>query len=364
MDVIRFGFIQFKRMLKDKKVLALMVLASLIIIGVVGFISNKINSSSVGINVAFNVLDKGYYGDKLIKDLKIEDDVHHEKNSEKVLESLKNNDIIAIYEIPKNFTEKIRKGEKPIINTYKREKGNGTDLIEKRINEEINKMLKVNLLLKNKIIKNNSELYNYKVKVEIKRNKIVSDNSMMTSFILISYIFFTANYVVSKVLSLRKQNILKRAITTPNRPWKIIGGIYIGMFFTIVLIYSIIALVGRKIAYYPIEYLPMVIINVILMTLIAMSVGVFLTRISKNEGLTSMIVSMIGTANVFLGFKTLGNNAQGSIVLNNLTKLSPFYWSFDSIKNLKLFPNAIILILIALVFFTAGNIKLRNFVND
>ncbi|MNN80325.1 hypothetical protein D3C81_1970500 [compost metagenome] len=44
-----------------------------------------------------------------------------------------------------------------------------------------------------------------------------------------------------------------------------------------------------------------------------------------------------------------------------LAKFTPFYWSLGSIEKSILFPNVFILLLFALIFFSAGSIKYSNF---
>ncbi|MDN9585514.1 ABC transporter permease, partial [Clostridioides difficile] len=51
--------------------------------------------------------------------------------------------------------------------------------------------------------------------------------------------------------------------------------------------------------------------------------------------------------------------------MTNLSKFTPFYWTIDAIKNNgSILINIIALILIGIIFVTAGSLKLRDFAKN
>lgn len=245
MKILRYGFIQFKRMIKDIKVIGFMLIMPLVVITIINFAIKSGGGSTIMVDVAFNVEDNGKEGKQLLEELKIPTKSIFYKDKGKAIESLNKNDVVAVYEIPKNFSEKIKKGEKPEIKAYKKEIGNGTLPIEKSLNNNINKKVKENLLINKNIIKSKNELDNNSVKTVIENTKNVEEGVFLVLSLIINFIIFSANNVSSELLNFKKQNILKRAITTSNRGFEIIGGIYLGMILIQSFVYMSVYICGK-----------------------------------------------------------------------------------------------------------------------
>jgi len=340
-----------------------MMLMPLIVITGLNYFSLKDKDTST-VKVAICIEDKGSYGEQLVKELKITSSVYYH-NKDKALESLKKNDVIAVYEIPADFTDKIKEGNKPEVIGYKNKDGNGTAPIEGDINKWINEKCKENILINNKIIKDEKEITKGTIKTVVEGAKKGMDQGMlMTVIMLLNFIIFSALGVGTELLTLKKQKILARAITTANRGWEIIGSVYLAQFFAQVIVYSLIFIVQQCIFGYSLSNFYIVLINIALMSLVSISLGVFVTRICENEGVASLIINIIASSTTFLSIAgMLSDTHKTSWIVENLTKFAPQYWAMKSIDSSVLFPNGIILVLMAIALFTAGNFRVRNFVN-
>jgi len=281
------------------------------------------------------------------------------------LEPLKKNDVIAVYEIPADFTEKIKEGIKPEIIGYKNKEGNGTTPIEGDINQWINEKCRENLLVNNKIIKDGKEITEGTIKAVVEGSKKgMETNMLITIILLLNFIIFSALGVGTELLILKKEKILARAVTTANRGWEIIGSIYLAQFLVQIIIYSVIFLIQTCLFGYSLSNLYIVLINIALMSLVSISLGVFVTRICENEALASLLINIVASSTTFLSIAgILSDTHKTSWVVENLTKFAPQYWAMKSIDSSILFPNGIIIMLMALALFTAGSFRVRNFVN-
>ncbi|NFA61460.1 ABC transporter permease [Clostridium sporogenes] len=365
MKILRYGFIQFKRMIKDIKVIGFMLIMPLVVINIINFAIKSGGGSTIMVDVAFNVEDTGKEGKQLLQKVKIPKKSIFYNNKNKAMESLNKNDVMAIYEIPKDFSKKIKKGEKPEIKAYKKEIGNGTLPIENSLNNNINKKVKENLLINKNIIKSKNEIDKNNIKTVIENTKNVEDGVFLVISLIINFIIFSANNVSSEILNFKKQNILKRAITTSNRGFEIIGGIYMGMILIQIFIYMSVYVCGKFIVGYSFENLFFILINTMVASIFSISFGVFVTRLFQNESVVALVVNIIGISTTFLSLYSMGlSMSKPSWILLNIGKLTPQYWIFDSIKNSSIFPNIFIVMLMSLVLFTAGNIKVRDFATN
>ena len=366
MKILRYGFIQFKRMIKDIKVIGFMLIMPLVVITIINFAIKGGGGSTIMVDAAFNVEDNGKEGKQLLEELKIPTKSIFYKDKDKAVESLNKNDVVAVYEIPKNFSEKIKKGEKPEIKAYKKEIGNGTLPIEKSLNN--NKKVRENLLINKNIIKSKDELDNNSVKTVIENTKNVEEGVFLVLSLIINFIIFSANNISSEILNFKKQNILKRAITTSNRGFEIIGGIYLGMILIQSFVYMSVYICGKFIIGYSFDNLAFILINTIVASIFSVSLGVFVTRLFQNESVVALAVNIVGISTTFLSLHSMGfmglSMSKSPWILLNIGKFTPQYWIFDSIKNSSIFPNIFIVILMSLVLFTAGNIKVRDFATN
>ncbi|MBU5484727.1 ABC transporter permease [Clostridium sp. MSJ-11] len=362
MKIITLALIHLKRMVKDMKMLSVMLIMPLVVITGTYFIFAK-GSDGSGVDVAFNIKDKGNYANILMEELNITKSVYY-NDEDKALESLKNNDIVAVYVIPEDFTEKIKEGKKPIIEAYKREEGNGTFVIEGRLNEEINKIIKNRIFLKEGVIEEGQELSKSTITTVMEKEDKIDDELFYTVLLIINFIILSASSIGQEIILLKKEKILSRAISTANKGWEIIGSLYLAMFLLQIGIYTTVVLAEKFIIGYSFENLHIVLINILLVSLYSLSLGVLSTRIFENEGVASITITLVGITSTFFSLVGLGlHSDKTSWIINNLSKFTPQYWAFDSIMNGVIFPNSMIIILMSLVLFTAGNIKLNNFVN-
>ena len=206
------------------------------------------------------------------------------------------------------------------------------------------------------------------MKTVIENTKNVEEGAFLVLSLIINFIIFSANNVSSEILNFKKQNILKRAITTSNRGFEIIGGIYLGMILIQSFVYMSVYICGKFIVGYSFDNLAFILINTIVASIFSVSLGVFVTRLFQNESVVALAVNIVGISTTFLSLHSMGvmglSMSKSPWILLNIGKFTPQYWIFDSIKNSSIFPNIFIVILMSLVLFTAGNIKVRDFATN
>jgi ABC-2 type transport system permease protein len=372
MKLFRFAFIHLKKGLKDKKILGFSFLMPVIVITAIyfGFLGGAGDDKGGAIaytDIAVNVADKGQLAEKMLKELKINGSIYKNQESN-AIESLKKNDKKAVYTLPEDFTEKINKGIKPEVIAYKNIQGNSTSPFEGIVDDWINNKVKVATLINSGIIKSESEIPATTIKTATKGpEKPINKGQYLTLLLIINFMRFSANTISSELLALKRQHILSRAITTANKGYEIIGGIYLGAFLIQMLVYTSVYLIEKLVMGYSLNNFPVVLVGLALLSLVSISLGILVVRIFENESVVALVVNLVGIITTFLamaGMNFLGSSGSGkSWIVANLSRFTPQYWVMNSIDTSALFPNCFILILMALVLFTAGNYKIRGFVN-
>ncbi|WP_077369130.1 ABC transporter permease [Anaerosalibacter sp. Marseille-P3206] len=363
MKILRLSFVNYKRMVKDKGKLIMMLIVPLLVILGVSFTANK-GGYSTDANTAFSVEDKGGYAKGLLESLNIEDNIFY--NREEAMELLENNEVVAVYILPENFTEKIKGGEKPCVEAFKREEGNTTLPLEMNIEKEINKKIKEEVLLKNDIIKDKKELYKFSTKTQIEKDEKETDGGLfLVVFMIIYFTILSSSSIGDEMVVLRKQNILSRAMTTANKSYEIMGSLCLAILFLQVSMNLLVLFIGKLLLKYPIIDFHIIFINIVLASLFSITFTIFLTRIFEEQGVVSLGTVIFTVGSLFLSLIALDGDLYPKVpmIIKNLGKFVPQYWLLDSIDKSKLFPNTIVLLLMILALFTAGNFKFRDFVN-
>jgi len=363
MKILLLVLISLKRKLKDYKYLLTTIVLPVAMIVGLNYISGD-NSSTGNMNIAINIEDKGQYGEEIIKELGINNDVFMNSEEEAML-LLEKNEVVAVYVIPSDFTEKINKGVIPRIQSYKLEEGNKSEYFEYVLNKKINDKIKERILIDKKIIEEKEELAKNLVEVNIpkKEEDKVSNELYLTFLLLIYFIMMGATNIATELFQLKKQKVLTRILTTANKGYQIIGSIYLYTFIIQIMTDFAIIFLCKMILKLNIESLSTVLIIIVLANMVSISLGIFASRVTKNQGMVSMVVMVVSVLSICLAAAGLMGEQSDKIpsIIVNLSKLTPIYWAMKSLETGSVFPGAFILILLALVLFTAGNFRLKEF---
>lgn len=365
MNLIQLIYVNIKRMLKDPSKIGFMFVMPILVILFVQFLSggdNVPSSISSNVTVAYNIEDES----ELVMELYGTAASSHMflKQKDKAMELLETNEVAVVYNIPADFTEKIYNYEKPTIESYKREEGNVTIQLEIEINNKINEFIKEKILVDKGIISSREDLYVLKTETIFERNKkVVTGDMHSVTMLLIYFIILSASTIVMELMSFKKNNIMSRSITTPNKSSVILGSLVISFLFFQVGTNMIALLIGKIIIGYDIVNLHIILINIILASSFSITLSLAMARLFDNEGVAGLITALIAMLTLFLSmFAQEGVYQNVPQFLKNLGKFAPQYWIFDSLEKSIIFPNVFIVLLMILALFTAGSYKLKDFV--
>lgn len=347
-----------KRIFKNKQFIVITFLIPLCIALLLGFVFNKGNNVE-GTSLIVNS-DKGSLGSEFINEIEKNNDIEVIER-DAGLEKLKRKTVSVCYEIPENFSSLISKEEKPKIITYKIESGIETNNFEFNSNSIINKMiLRSELNSKNiKVTLADLSLNDSKIEVVGKENSNEDDQNIL--HLIISFIFFSSSVIATDLFELKRQNILERSFATGNKSSHIIGGILAAIFIFFSISFSSIFLIESFLRKSPmLDNWLVVIVNIIFMILVSLSLGIAVSRVCKSETMIIILVQIIAWITCFIGgsFAPLEFLPQ---TVRFFSKFTPQYWAIQSIETGNIYISGIVL-LFALVLFTAGTFKSRKFI--
>lgn len=352
-------FVNYKRfMKKGTNIFSLLIIPLLTVIGINYTFSGDryVDSSSV----AFNVGDKGQMGSEMLKELGVSKNIfiNDEKSADKLLEQ---NDVAAVYCIPEDFSEKIKSGEKPTIESFKREKS-GASSLEVQIDKKVNEKLETQILINKGLIKNANELNKKLININVDYKKSPLGNTLfLTVYMVIYCIILSSTNIATEMLALRNDKVLLRTLTTANRGYEIIGSFYLAIFLAQISMSIFVIAASKFILGFQLVSLHIIFANIILSSLFSLSAALIATRVFNNAAVVSNILTLYSAVSIILSTFAQASNSNVSIIVKSIAKLTPHYWAIDSITSSKLFPNSIIMLLMTVAMFTAGSIKARSF---
>ncbi|URZ05665.1 ABC transporter permease [Clostridium felsineum] len=330
-----------RRYLKNFKYIASMLIVPIVLIGSVTFFSsNIINTDDEG--TAIVNLDKGKSGSELVRYLNVKK-VFNKR--EVAINELKRNKYSVIYEIEKDFTINIKDGKVPKIIAYRMDKSSGNEIFESEMKNKIKKMVKG---------ENNKSRVILKYK---EYEESIFSSKGIAFLIIYCMMLFSMNFSMD-LIKLKKDGVLERLAVTRNKTYVIVWAMYLAMFITQTLLYTASFLISAIIYRYKIENTEVIILNIALSSIVCIGVVIVGLRIVKNDKVASTMSSILALVMMYINI--IGDDAVNSNIIK-LKKLTPFYWIMDSVGKAKVFPNVIVVLLMALVLFTAGGFGYQNF---
>ncbi|MEG1311681.1 MAG: ABC transporter permease [Romboutsia sp.] len=357
MNIINLTLSNLKRYIKSPSLILPMILMPVILVSSLLFVFNKNSKTESSIYLSPIALVcnlDGEYENKLINQLELKENLFLNKDKDKALDLLKNNKVSSIFILNESFSDDIKNLKNPVVKSFKVEDGGGSIWAESKINKFINSSLK---------LKSDNKNINIITSNIIEKESSLDSNSIIPVF-LISYSLYLISSVFCKdLLDLRKSNVLKRMLSTKNKDFEILFSLCLSLFITQASTSSLVLVLINLINGFEVN-LSMILI-IIANSFVSTGLILFFSRVSKSEGITSILVNFYALLNVGLCLTSLIPSLNTDIIfINNLSKLSPFYWTFEALKGKSITVSLIALILMGLVFITCGSFKLRDFAKN
>nr|WP_315313774.1 ABC transporter permease [Treponema denticola] len=302
-----------------------------------------------------------------------ESTVHPENREEelaKVKEKLATGKIPGLIIIPKDFSEKISKNEKPELEILKTEESIILDNRVQALNLSINAYLMDNFIKSSGLAENGENLLNNNINIVFKtpNNKnIISLGLKIMTLVVLYMIIFGSTAIVTDLIKFRETKMLARAIISPNSEFKIVGSFLLAFVFIQVVVNMIVFISAIIIFKLEITGLPLIFLAVVSTSFFALSIAILIARIFKKESqlaLASNITSLLTIVLFFLAIISVMPFVSIPPVFKNISMFSPLYWLLEMLDKEKLFPNILIVWAMTAAIFTAGSWKIKEFNNE
>ncbi|UWD47967.1 ABC transporter permease [Clostridioides difficile] len=354
--MIRLILANIKRYIKNPSLLANMVMIPIVIVVTLNFFSSNSDNQSMYFSPVAVVSNySGKYEHKLISNSKLKENTFGLSEQDKAMNLLKNNKVSAVFVLDKNFSTDIDNLKRPVVKCFKTENGGGSLWAESQIDSFITNSLKL------KLDKNINEKLTKTSIIDKKPDK--NKNSFSAVFMICYFMYINAAHLASDLFALKKSNVLRRLISTKHKDIKIIFSILLGLFFIQAIVYTLILGCLTFIGDFKLT------LNILMIVLANSFVSTgfvfWVARVFKNESSISLVTTFYSLIGLAISISSLIPSMSELSFMTNLSKLTPFYWTINAIKsNDSILINVIVLMLIGIVFVTAGSFKLRDFAKN
>ena len=293
-----------------------------------------------------------------------------EEELTKVKEKLATGKIPGLIIIPKDFSEKISKNEKPELEILKTEESIILDNRVQALNLSINAYLMDNFIKSSGLAENGEKLLNNNINIVFKtpdNKNIISLGLKIMTLLVLYMIIFGSTAIVTDLIKFRETKMLARAIISPNSEFKIVGSFLLAFVFIQVVVNMIVFISATIIFKLEITGLPLIFLAVVSTSFFALSIAILIARIFKKESqlaLASNITSLLTIVLFFLAIISVTPFVSIPPVFKNISMFSPLYWLMEMLDKEKLFPNILIVWAMTAAIFTAGSWKIKEFNNE
>ena len=293
-----------------------------------------------------------------------------EEELKKVKEKLATGKIPGLIIIPKDFSEKISKNEKPELEILKTEESIILDNRVQALNLSINAYLMDNFIKSSGLAENGEKLLNNNINIVFKtpdNKNIISLGLKIMTLLVLYMIIFGSTAIVTDLIKFRETKMLARAIISPNSEFKIVGSFLLAFVFIQVVVNMIVFISATIIFKLEITGLPLIFLAVVSTSFFALSIAILIARIFKKESqlaLASNITSLLTIVLFFLAIISVMPFVSTPPVFKNISMFSPLYWLLEMLDKEKLFPNILIVWAMTAAIFTAGSWKIKEFNNE
>lgn len=359
MRFLRLVYANIRRLLAQPSNLLMIILLPALILVFQSFIIQS-GSSLAGKVVVINE-DKGSLSEEalLASDLRftlIEDD------KQAGLERLESYESEVLFVIPENYTESIRSGQMPKIERYSVNESTLYDLMDQNLTTAVRYQLQEKLFGDYGLEANEILLTESTVKSDLKIAEYsVSFDYLFSMLMIIYFIIIFSSNTGGDLLELRNQKVTTRMFLTPSSSLETMTALAISYFLLTFSGYAIVSVLAYVIFGIQDAPLGMTLLIIALTSFFALSLSLFLAKISKNKQVMSLVpvlYGLLGVMGAVLSF--MGRDE----LFTKIGYIAPPYWLAQMMMTVEIIKNAGIVLLMALLLLTAGSYDFQKFVED
>lgn len=358
MRLIRLTLINMKRQLRNPFILLMSLVIPVFMVMLIFGDRTDEGSKIIG---SIGIIEKSnsVYSAELIEELSQRYKISTMSGDiDDIRKQIMDNKFTVVYEIGEDFQETLETGEIPTVKCYRTEATVGTIIADDIITTYINALAREGV---------SEGLSTNIITTEIKDSSEEKKGNYTTMVLMICYFMMMGGSIMTEdLLRLKSERVLRRTISTGNTDREVLGGIFISAF----LIQGILGIIGFMISKLLLNMgdcnLFLVVLVIFLGSLMATAVVAAATRWIKNPSMASLSVVVFGLLAYGAGMFSSTASSFDNIptVIIRASTISPFTWLYKIMDTGEVIIPTIVIILMALVFFTAGSFRLREFAKE
>lgn len=355
MRLIRLVLINMKRQLKSPFMLLMTLIFPVVMILVMN--GGGLSNGSEGIGI----IDKSNsnHSTEVIERLSEEYSISTlEGQIEDNFNLLRENKLGAIYVIDDNFQDLLDNGELPKIKCYRTEAASGSIMAEDIITNYVSGVVEEEV---SEGLSTNST-----IAVIVDEEVDSKEDYRMTVLMLCYFMMIGGSIIAGEIIKLKEQKVLKRTIATSNSDITILGSLFISSFIIQGVLSCLAFIILTILLKLPNNNIPQGMLIIFLSSLVTTSIIVAVTRWIKNASLASLSTIVFGIFAFGIGFLESELDTFEGVpeIISRISVISPFTWLLKIIDTGKIIIPILIISLMAIMFFTAGSFRLREFVKE
>lgn len=340
-EYLYLTYFHLKRFFKSPKYLIFIILP-VVTVAIMAFVmgtNDKQGSASFAIESQSPYFDNQIYPN-LIQAHQIGIDAFAENE-----DRLKNKDITLIYQIPEDFEQTGQVIAKSLSGKTE----------DQYFQEDVRRQW---LAAKKQAVFKKYGLVEQAVKapeiIQIEDQTNLSLMMMLILFMIFYFMYMNSGVMSTDLLNMKVSQVLKRSLVSKSSNWTILGSLLTAYGFMLLVVNLLTIVVLAQV--FKVDLANLTLITAFLLANIVFVLGFVMVtfRLFKSPQILQAVSMGSGISFTILPqiFKDVG--------LENLAMFSPFYWITRGLEYSAFWPNGFIVILMGLVLFTAGSMKLEN----
>lgn len=357
MRFLRLVYANIRRLLAQPINLLMIILLPALILVFQNIILS--GDSNVGLSLVVNE-DLGEYGKTLLEGSKL--DYTTMETRGEALGKLEDYESEVLYVIPADYSEKLEQGLVPEIERFSVQDTALYQTNDSIISQAVQTQLQSIQFEKYGL--SAGDILNTESSVEttlVIADYVVSFDYIFSMIMIVYFILVFSSNTGTDLLELRTQRVTSRMFVTPNSSFEILASLSISYFLLTFVGYGVVVIIARFLFNMKDMPIGMTLLIIGLSSLFALSMSLFLAKITKNKQIISLVPVFYGMVG-FLGavFSFSGQNN----ILTKVALISPPYWFVQMMMYGDILINGGIVLLMTLVLLTAGSYNFQKFVED
>ncbi|MDO5689883.1 MAG: ABC transporter permease [Tissierellia bacterium] len=188
----------------------------------------------------------------------------------------------------------------------------------------------------------------------------MDDQYFFALVMILVFMLMNSNQLSDELITMKETHVLTRFISAPNSDLFTISTIVVAYWVLLVIINTLSLFLAKLLLKFEMANPVLAVVTIASMCFLSVCMSLAIFRLVKNKTLASMIPIFVSILSMIVMMASeIGRFENPAIAA--ISKLSPYYWAMEAIDKNQILPGIPILLLMGIVFLTAGSFRLREY---